>query len=106
MDLALFIAQGAPAAQSCANAAFMPLMIIMIFYFLLWRPQQKQLADARRFRDGLKDGDKVVTTGGLFGRIVRVEDSVVELELAPKVKIRIDRSQILKLQPGEAADES
>lgn len=106
MDLALFIAQGGPAGPSCADAAFLPLMVLVIFYFLAWRPRQKEIAEARRFRDALKDGDKVVTTGGLYGRIVRVEDAVVELELAPKVKIRVDRTQILKLQSTEAADES
>ncbi len=74
------------------------MMIVMIFYFLMWRPQQKQIAEAQRFRDGLKDGDKVITSGGVYGRVVRVDDGVVELELAPKVKVRIDRSQIVKMQ--------
>lgn len=76
----------------------LPLMIIMIFYFLLWRPQQKQAMEAQRFRDGLKDGDRVITAGGVHGRIVRVEDSVVEIELAPRVKVRVERSQIVKKQ--------
>lgn len=82
----------------------LPLMIIMIFYFLLWRPQQKQAMEAQRFRDGLKDGDRVITAGGVHGRISRVEDTVVELELAPKVRVRVERSQIVKKQPDTSGD--
>lgn len=78
-----------------------PMMIVMIFYFLVWRPQQKQISESKRFRDGLKDGDKVITAGGLYGRVVRVDADVIELELAPKTKVRVDRSQIVKLQSSE-----
>lgn len=84
----------------------LPLMIIMIFYFLLWRPQQKQAMEAQKFRDGLKDGDKVITAGGVHGRISRVEDAVVELELAPKVKVRVERSQIVKKQDDDSKQDA
>lgn len=93
----LIIAQ-ASAGQSCAQAALLPLMIVMIFYFLLWRPQQKQAMEAQRFRDGLKDGDRVITAGGLHGRVGRVEDEVIELQVAPNVRVRVERSQIVKHQ--------
>ena len=76
----------------------MMLMIVVVFYFLLWRPQRKQIDEATRFRDSLKDGDKVITAGGIYGRIVRVEDGVIELEVATKTRIRVDRSQIVKHQ--------
>ena len=74
----------------------MLVMIIVVFYFILWRPQQKAAAEAQKFRDGLKDGDKVITAGGIHGKIARLDGSVVELELAPKTKIRVERSQIVQ----------
>ena len=82
----------------------MLVMIIVVFYFILWRPQQKAAAESQKFRDGLKDGDKVITAGGVHGRIVRLDGSVVELELAPKVKVRVERSQIVQ-NVAEPSDE-
>jgi len=86
----------AAAGPGCAEAALLPLVIVSIFYFLLWRPQQKQAAELQSFRDGLKDGDRVITSGGLHGRIDRVDGTVVELEVAPKVRLRVERSQIVR----------
>ena len=74
----------------------MIVMILVVFYFILWRPQQKAAMEAQKFRDGLKDGDKVITAGGIHGKIARLDGRVIELELAPKVKIRVERSQIVQ----------
>lgn len=83
--------------------AFLPLSVLAIFYFLVFRPQQKQMAEAKSFRDGLKVGDEVVTAGGLFGKVTRLEEDRVELEVSAKTKLRVLRSQIV--QHAKSADE-
>jgi preprotein translocase subunit YajC len=75
--------------------AFVPLILIfVIFYFLLLRPQQKKAKDHRNFLDSLKTGDVVVTSGGIHGRITGVEDTVVTLEIADKVRVRVSKNQV------------
>lgn len=75
-----------------------PALMIAMMYFLLIRPQQQQAKKAAAFRDALKAGDKVITAGGIFGTILKVEANSVELEVAPKVQITLLRSQVVALQ--------
>ncbi len=91
-------------SADCANAMMLPLFIVAIFYFLVWRPQQKQTMEAQRFRDGLKVDDRIVTAGGIYGRVARLEPDAIELEIAPKVKIRVARSQIVSTQKTGSED--
>jgi preprotein translocase subunit YajC len=73
----------------------------LVFYFFLLRPQMQQQKAQRAKIDSLQKGDQVVTAGGLIGRIVKVDEAHVELELAPNVKVRAVRSTIADvLQPG------
>ena len=75
-----------------------PLIIIfVVFYFLLIRPQQKKAKEHKTLLDNLKKGDNVITQGGVFGNIVAVQDQVVVLEIADKVRIRVARSYIAGL---------
>jgi len=75
--------------------AFVPLILIfVIFYFLLLRPQQKKAKEQRNFIDSLKAGDAVITSGGIHGRITSVEDAIVTLEIADKVRVRVSKSHI------------
>ena len=78
-------------------------LMFVVFYFLLIRPQQKQAKQHRTFLDALKAGDEVVTNSGIFGRIVSVSDPTVTLEIARDVKIRMLKSQIAGPQPGTTA---
>jgi len=71
---------------------FVPL--ILIFYFLLIRPQQKRQKEVRQMQDGLKVGDRVSTTGGMHGTVAAVSDDTVTLRVAEKVKIEFDRAAI------------
>jgi preprotein translocase subunit YajC len=80
------------------NAALMPLLLIGVFYFLIWRPQQKQMEDARKFRDSLAVGDKIVTSGGMYGKITEVASDHVVVEVAPRVNVRIARTQVVERQ--------
>ena len=70
----------------------MPLILIfVIFYFLMIRPQQKRMKEHRAMIDAVKKGDTVVTGGGVVGRVTRAapEDPEIEVEIAPTVKIRV-----------------
>lgn len=70
------------------------LAVAVIFYFLLIRPQQKQLKETKQMLDALKSGDKVVTRGGLIGKITAVKGEEVEIEIASGVKSLFTRSAV------------
>ena len=77
--------------------SFLPLLlIIVVFYFFMIRPQVKRQKEVRQFRDSLANGDKVVTTGGIYGKIVEIKDATVILEIAPNVQIKVDKNGIIK----------
>ena len=87
----LILAQAAPDAIM----QMVPLvMILAVFYFLLIRPQQQKAKEHEDFVKGLKRGELVVTSSGLFGRIVELKDEDVTLEIAPNVRVRYERSKI------------
>ena len=96
VDLRL-VAQGQP-------GGFLGLMVpmvamIAIFYFLVIGPQRRQQKKLDEMRTSLKAGDKVITTGGIFGTIVGVESDAVQLRVADQVRIKILRSAIAGVQP-------
>lgn len=68
--------------------------LMLVFYFFMIRPQQKKAKDARKFRESLQKGVKVVTIGGLHGKVVDVNDTTVLLEVDNGVKLRFEKSAI------------
>lgn len=73
------------------------LMIVMLFvimYFFMIRPQQKKQKEIQKMRENLKVGDRVVTSGGLFGKIKEVEDTAFIVEIAEGVKVKVDKASI------------
>lgn len=75
--------------------AFIPLILMFgIFYFLLIRPQQKKAKTHRQLLANLRKGDKVVTSGGLHGEIAGLNDRIVTLEIAPKIRVKVSRGSI------------
>ncbi len=72
----------------------MMVVIFAIMYFFMIRPQNKKQKEIMRFRKNLEAGQSVVTAGGIYGKIKELDDNVVVLEIAPNVKIRIDRNSI------------
>ncbi len=70
--------------------------IIVIFYFFMIRPQMKKQKDLKNYRESLKKGDKVVTAGGIYGRISEVSDRTVMLEIDQNVRIRVDKASIVR----------
>ena len=98
----LFIPLQAQAAgQAAAGGSQMGfwLMIILLFgvmYFFMIRPQRKQQKELEAFRSSLKKGDKVVTTGGIFGVVEEVTDRTVLIKVDGDVKLRMDKNAIIK----------
>ncbi|HMW42546.1 MAG TPA: preprotein translocase subunit YajC [Plasticicumulans sp.] len=94
-------AQAAPAgAASDPIMQFLPLIVIMVaFYFILLRPQQKRQKEHKSMIEALKKGDEVVTGGGVLGRIVEVGDNFVSLEVADKVEIKVQKAAVSSLLP-------
>jgi len=77
--------------------SFLPLLlIIVVFYFFMIRPQMKRQKETRKFRESLAKNDKVVTTGGIYGRIVEVKETTIILEIAKDVQIKVDKNGIVK----------
>ncbi len=74
-------------------------VFVAIFYFLLIRPQQKRVKDQQAMLAKLANGDEVVTSGGILGRIAEVGDTFVTLEIADGVRIKVQRTQISQLVP-------
>lgn len=76
-------------------ANFAPIILmLLIFYFLLYRPQKKAQEERSRMLDSLKVGNKVITVGGIYGTIVSLTDEIVTLNIADKVDVEMARSAI------------
>lgn len=71
------------------------LLIIVVFYFFMIRPQMKRQKELRKYREALKKGDKIITTGGIYGSVLEVKDAHVIMEIADNVKIKIDKSAVI-----------
>ena len=77
-------------------ASLIPLILIMvIFYFLLIRPQQKKLKEHKAMVEATKKGDSVITGGGIIGKIADVKDDVLTVEIADGVKVKVKRDTIV-----------
>ena len=93
---ALLALQTAGAEQNPIMSFLSIILIFVVFYFFMIRPQMKRQKELRNFRDALQKGDKVVTTGGLYGKVHEVADYYVMLEIAHDVKIKVDKAAIIK----------
>ncbi|MBB4098354.1 preprotein translocase subunit YajC [Sphingomonas kyeonggiensis] len=81
-----------------------PLVLIFIaFYFLMIRPQQKRMKDLQNSVNAVKKGDQVVTGGGLVGKVTKVDENEVEVELAPNVKVRAIKATLTSVMPAGGA---
>lgn len=99
MENLMTILMAQPAGGQPQNPwmSFLPLiLIIVVFYFFMIRPQVKRQKELKNFRESLKKGDKVITTGGIYGRIVEMEDQTILIEIDTNVKIKVDKAAILK----------
>lgn len=99
--LSFILLLGQPAGgvpgQSNALVTFIPLLaVFVIFYFFMIRPQMKKQKELSNYRNSLKKGDKVITTGGIYGRIYEVKDNFVMLEVGGDLKLKVDKSALIQ----------
>ena len=90
--------QAAPAAQQGGGLSMwiMLALIFVVMWFFMIRPQRKQQKELDNFRNALKNGDKVVTIGGIYGTVCEVKDNYVLLEVDKDVKIRVSKQALVK----------
>jgi len=98
-------AEAAPAApQEPGLLGFVPLVVIFVlFYFLLIRPQMKRAKEHRKMVETLSKNDEVVTSGGLLGKIVDVEESFLTVEIAEGVRVKVQKNAVTSLVPKGTA---
>ena len=107
INIAYAMGQGGGAGGAGAGgfSAFVPLILMfVIFYFLLIRPQQKRTKQHREMIGNLKAGDRIVTGGGIHGRVTAVSDAILTVEIADKVRVKVNRANVSSLvQPSAQA---
>jgi preprotein translocase subunit YajC len=88
---------GTTGGQGNALITFLPLLLVfVVFYFFMIRPQMKKQKEMTNYRNSLKKGDKVITTGGIYGRVQEVKDNYVMLEVGGDLRLKVDKSALVK----------
>ena len=85
--------------ESILSMAPMLIGILMLFYFMIFRPQQKRQSEQRKLLESLGAGDEIISAGGLVGRIVKMSDDFIRVALADNVEITLQRGSIIKILP-------
>jgi preprotein translocase subunit YajC len=94
------MAEGAAASGGAGWEGLIPLILLfVIFYFLLIRPQQKKVKEHRKLVSELAKGDEVITYGGIGGKVRELDEAFLDLEIAPNVVVKVDRQNIARLLP-------
>jgi preprotein translocase subunit YajC len=85
------------AGQGNPLLTFLPLILVfVVFYFFMIRPQMTKQKQMNTYRSSLKRGDKIVTTGGIYGKVSEVKDNFVTIDVGGDVKLKVDKSALLK----------
>ncbi len=82
-------------AQNGWQTFIMMGLVIVVFYFFMIRPQMKRQKELKNFRESLQKGQKIVTTGGIYGKITDIQDTTVTIEIAENVKIKMDKGAVV-----------
>ncbi|MBN1107238.1 MAG: preprotein translocase subunit YajC [Bacteroidales bacterium] len=87
---------GATQGGNMTMSFIMLLAVFVVFYFFFIRPQMKKQKELTNYRNSLKKGDKVVTNGGIYGRILEVKDNHVMMDVGGDVKLKVDKNALIK----------
>jgi preprotein translocase subunit YajC len=105
MTLSSIILMGSPQPGSNPLVSLLPLvLIIVVFYFFMIRPQMKKQKELANYRNSLQKGDKVVTTGGIYGKIAEINETTIILEVEDKMRLKVDKSAVIK-DPSDAGQQ-
>lgn len=100
----LFILLQDTAAKSTTSqiGAFLPLILIfVVFYFFMIRPQNKKQKEIKKAREALKKGDNIVTSGGVYGKICDVKDDLFVIEIADNIRIKVEKGSVFAVNSVE-----
>lgn len=81
------------------SSLLLMLGFLVVFYFMLWRPQAKRAKEQRNLLSNLSKDDEVITNGGLLGKIVKISDDLVDLKITEGVEVKVQKSAIVSLLP-------
>ena len=91
------LGQQSSGGQTNPLVTFLPLILVfVVFYFFMIRPQMKKQKEMSNYRSSLKRGDKVITTGGIYGRVLEVKDNYVMMDAGGDLKLKVDKNALLK----------
>lgn len=95
MNSLLFIVAQATEGGSSIMGVLPLLLMFVVLYFFMIRPQMKKQKQMTKFREALKEGDKVVTTGGIYGKIVNIKETHIILQVDTNTRLKVDKSTLL-----------
>ena len=104
--LAFAQSAGGTAGGPSPIVSLMPIaLMFVVLYFLLIRPQQQRTREHDAMINSLKRNDEIVTTGGIYGRIQSIADKILVVEIAPNVRVRVERAQVASIVSGGKTDD-
>jgi len=94
--LSILLQAATPAAGGVSNYSgiLMMVLIFVVFYFFMIRPQSKRQKEIKKQREAMQVGDKVVTSGGIYGKVKEIKETTVVVEIAENVRIKIDKNSV------------
>ncbi|MDP4238764.1 MAG: preprotein translocase subunit YajC [Bacteroidota bacterium] len=94
--LSIMLQAAAPAAggASSYSGILMMVLIFVVFYFFMIRPQSKRQKEIKKQREAMQVGDKVVTSGGIYGKVKEIKETTVIIEIAENVRIKVDKNSV------------
>lgn len=99
------IGENAPEWAKMLNTMLFPILIFVVFYFMLIRPQQKKQKETQKMLESLRSGDKVVTTSGILGTVTNVKEKTVIVRIADNVKVELLRSAVQTVTQRTSEDD-
>ena len=91
----LYVLLMAPKEGENPLVSLLPLvLIIVVFYFFMIRPQMKKQKDLRKFRETIKNGDKILTIGGIYGKVIETSEKTVIIEVENKMRLKVDKTAL------------
>ena len=95
LNILLMAPQGGSGSQGNSLYSFLPLiLIVVVFYLFFIRPQMKKSKEQKKFRESLDKGQKIITIGGIHGKIVEIQETTVTIEVEGQVRLRVEKSAI------------